>query len=77
MFFKQQTDKKDVFIHNANLSNYDKKVSKTTPTVNISISAYDKVVSLVTSDDSVAVKQHDETNKKVHIKVYIQLYFFF
>ena len=62
MFFKHQPDKTDVFVHNPKLSKYDKKVSKTTPTVNTKISAYGKVVSLVTSDDSVAVKKHDEIN---------------
>ena len=53
-----------VFINNTKLSKYDKKISKTTPTVNTKISAYDTVVlSLVTSDDSVTVKPHDKTNK--------------
>ncbi len=64
MFFKQQPDKKDVFVNHIKLSKYDKKVSKTTPTVNSKISAYDKVVSLVTSDDSVTAKPQDESNKK-------------
>ena len=59
MFFKHQPDKTDVFVQNAKLSKYDKKVSKTTPTVNTKISAYDKVVSLVTSDDSVTINQQE------------------
>ena len=69
MFFKQQPDKKNVFVNNTKLSKYDKKVSKTTPTVNTKISAYDKVVSLVTSDDSVTAKPQDESKKKVRINV--------
>ena len=69
MFFKHQPDKTDVFVHNPKLSKYDKKVSKTTPTVNTKISAYDKVVSLVTSDNSVPLKQPEESKKKVRINV--------
>ena len=45
MFYKEQSDKKNMFVNNFKLDKVDKKKeSKTTPHVNVKISAYDEIV---------------------------------
>ena len=67
MNYKEQSDKKTIFVNNIKLDKVDKeKESKTTPRVDAKLSAYDRVVQLVTHDNTY-VKPRRRTKKKEFI----------
>ena len=63
MFYKEQSDKKHIFVNNNKL---DKKTeSKTAPRVNFKkISAYDKPAQRITNDNTEVKPPQEEPNKK-------------